>query len=202
VIIQFSIIGFENTLCGLDNGSVSAMTSNLYGAATFDLYETTNGFISTIYTEYDNYQFTNLSAGTYYVVANDGGGCTGQSDTIIIQDSNTVDFGLYVVNDAGCAVNSGKIFVTGLTGNPPYTYLWSNGSTGSTITGLTTGGYNVTVTDNTGCSVSKTGLVSQVPPLGIASILTTDPSCYSSDGEITVYITGGTAPYNFSASSI
>ena len=170
--------------------------------STFYLYETTNGYITSALTSFDNYQFTNLSAGTYYIVANDGGGCTGQSDTIIIQDSNTVDFGLYVVNDAGCAVNSGKIFITGLTGTPPYTYLWSNGSTGSTITGLTVGGYSVTVTDNSGCSVSKTELVSQVPPLGLASILTTDPSCYSSDGEITVYITGGTAPYNFSASSI
>jgi len=197
-----SVVGFENTLCGLNNGSVSAMTSNFYGQASFYLYETTNGYITSASTLYNNYQFTSLSAGTYYVVANDGGGCTGQSDTIIIQDSNTVDFGLYVVNDAGCAVNSGKIFITGLTGNPPYTYLWSNGSTGSTITGLTAGAYYVTVTDNTGCSVSKTTLVSQVPPLGIASILTTDPSCYSSDGEITVYITGGTAPYNFSASSI
>ena len=197
-----SVDGFTNTLCGNDNGSVTATTTNMFGNAIFYLYDYDNGFITSALTTYETFEFTNLSASTYYVVADDGGGCTGKSETIIIQDSNTVDYGLYVVNDAGCAVNSGKIFITGLTGNPPYTYLWSNGTTGSTLTGLTTGGYNVTVTDNTGCSVSKTTLVSQVPPLGIATILTTDPSCYSSDGEITVVVTGGTAPYNFSASSI
>ena len=197
-----SVGGVTNTLCGNNNGSVTATTTNMYGLATFYLYDNNSGFISSASTTYETYEFTNLSASTYYVVADDGGGCTGKSETIIVQPSNSVDYGLYVVNDAGCAVNSGKIFITGLTGNPPYTYLWSNGTTGSTLTGLTTGGYDVTVTDNTGCAVSKTALVSQVPPIGIGSIITTDPSCYSSDGEITVVITGGTAPYNFSASSI
>ena len=105
-----SISSFENTLCGLDNGSISATTSNLYGAAIFYLYDNVYGFISSASTTNSYYQFTSLSASTYYVIANDGGGCTGQSETVIIQDSNTIDFGLYVVNDAGCAVNSGKIF--------------------------------------------------------------------------------------------
>ena len=197
-----SVTDFKNTLCGENNGSITATTSNLFGVGSFYLYDTLNGYITSATSITNTVQFNGLSASTYYVIANDGAGCDGSSDTIIIQPSNTVDFDLYVVNDAGCAVNSGKIFVTGLTGTPPYTYLWSNGQTTSSITGLTTGSYFVTVTDNTNCSVTKTTLVSQVPPLGIASILTTDPSCYSSDGEITVYVTGGTAPYNYSASTI
>lgn len=197
-----SVTSFKNTLCGENNGSITATTSNLYGSGSFYLYDTLNGYITSATSITNTVQFNGLSASTYYVIANDGAGCDGSSDTIIIQPSNTVDFGLYVVNDAGCAVNSGKIFVTGLTGTPPYTYLWSNGETTSSITGLTAGAYDVIVTDRTNCSVSQTTLVSQVPPLGIASILTTDPSCYSSNGEITVYVTGGTAPYNYSASTI
>ena len=197
-----SVTSFKNTLCGENNGSITATTSNLYGLGSFYLYDTLNGYITSATSITNTVQFDGLSASTYYVIGNDGAGCDGSSDTIIIQPSDTVDFGLYVVNDAGCAVNSGKIFVTGLTGTPPYTYLWSNSETTSSITGLTAGAYYVTVTDRTNCSVNKTTLVSQVPPLGIASILTTDPSCYSSDGEITVYITGGTAPYNYSSSTI
>ena len=196
-----SVSSFENTLCGLNNGSISATTTNLYGQAGFYLYDSVAGYITSATSVSTNYQFTNLSASTYYVVANDGGGCTGQSESIIIQDSSTVDYGLYVVNDAGCAVNSGKIFITGLTGNPPYTYLWSNGQTTSSITGLTTGGYSVIVTDNTGCAVSKTTFVAQVPPIGIAAIFTDGPSCFGSDGEVTVVITGGTAPYYYSGST-
>jgi len=197
-----SIESFEDTLCGENNGSLSAVTSGYYGTATFSLYDSVYGFIMSASTAGNSYQFTNLSASTYYVIANDGGGCTGQSESVIIKDSSTIDFGFYVVNDAGCAVNSGKIFITGLTGNPPYTYLWSNGQTTSSISGLTAGFYNVTVTDSTGCAVNKVTSVSEVPSVGIASILTTDPSCYSSDGEITVIVTGGTSPYNFSASTL
>jgi hypothetical protein len=196
-----SVSSFENTLCGLDNGSINAITSNLYGQSSFYLYDSVDGYITSATSVTANYQFTNLSASTYYVVANDGGGCTGQSESVIIQDSTTVDYGLYVVNDAGCAVNSGKIFVTGLTGNPPYTYLWSNGATTSSISGLTTGGYSVMVTDNTGCSISKTTFVAQVPPIGIAAIFTTGPSCFESNGEVTVVITGGTGPYYYSGST-
>jgi len=196
-----SIGDFENTLCGLDNGSISAVTSNSYGLSSFYLYDSVNGYITSATSISNDYQFTNLSASTYYVVADDGGGCTGQSESIIIQDSSTVSYGLYVVNDAGCAVNSGKIFVTGLTGNPPYDYLWSNGQTTSSITGLTTGGYSVTVTDNTGCEVSQSVFVNQVPPIGIAAIFTTGPSCFESNGEVTVVITGGTGPYYYSGST-
>ena len=102
-----SVDGFTNTLCGNDNGSVTATTTNMFGNAIFYLYDYDNGFITSALTTYETFEFTNLSASTYYVVADDGGGCTGKSETIIIQDSNTVDYGLYVVNDAGCAVNSG-----------------------------------------------------------------------------------------------
>ena len=196
-----SINNFENTLCGEDNGTISVTTSNLYGESSFYLYDSVTGYITSGTSVSNDYQFTLLSASTYYVIANDGGGCTGQSESIIIQDSSTVDYGLYVVNDAGCAVNSGKIFVTGLTGNPPYTYLWSNGGTMSSISGLTTGGYTVTVTDNTGCEVSKSAFVAQVPPIGIAAVFTTGPSCFESNGEVTVVITGGTAPYYYSGST-
>ena len=197
-----SVTGIEHTFCGGNNGIITATTQNYYGTQTFELYDSVYGYITSGSSFDGQYVFNGLSASTYYVIANDGGGCTGQTESVIIYSSATVDFTLFVVNDAGCAVNSGKIFVSGLTGNPPYTYLWSNGQTTSSISGLTTGFYNVTVTDSSGCEVNKSTYVAKVPPIGIASVLTTDPSCYTSDGEFTVFITGGTAPYNFSASTL
>jgi hypothetical protein len=61
------------------------------------------------------------------------------------------------------ASGSGKIFVTGQTGIGPYTYIWSNGQTGSTATGLTIGFYDVTVTDSTGCSATSGTSVHHLP---------------------------------------
>ncbi len=196
-----SLSGLENTLCGFNNGSITATTSNFYGSAQFYLYENTLGYITSATSITDSYTFGSLTAGTYYVVANDGGGCTGKSETCIVKSSTTVDYGLYIIDDAGCAVNSGKIFITGLTGNPPYTYLWSNGDMTSSITGLTPGSYSVTVTDNTGCQISKSGIVNQVLPVGFGAFTVVNPSCYASDGEVTIIVTGGTAPYYYSGSN-
>lgn len=199
-----SISNYENTLCGLNNGSITATTTSTYNPFKFYLYETTIGYITSATTNSVNYIFNSLTAGTYYVTSTDNIGCTAQSETVIILSSDELDYGLYVVNDAGCAVDSGKIFVTGLTGTPPYTYSWNTTpvQTTSSITGLSAGAYIVTVTDGSGCVKSKTGIVTEVPPLGIVSILTTDPSCFSSDGEITVVVSGGTAPYNYSATTL
>jgi hypothetical protein len=44
-------------------------------------------------------------------------------------------------------------------GNPPYTYLWSNGATTPSITGLGGGVYTLTVTDANGCSTTLSVVV-------------------------------------------
>ena len=196
-----TIDSHTNTLCGLNNGSITASTTYSYGNATFSLYENTHGLIATS-SPYSNVtQFTSLSAGTYYVIANDGAGCTGKSETCIIKTSTTINYDLFVVDDAGCTTNSGKIFVSGLTGNPPYTYLWSNGGTSDSITGLTEGTYSVTVTDNSGCSVAKSANVTLVKPISIGSLYVTQPSCFTANGEVNVVVVDGTAPFYYLASN-
>ena len=196
-----SITDHIDTLCGDNNGSLTASTSNLYGTPSFYLYENTDGYITSGSSYGNTFEFTSLSAGTYYVVGDDGGGCTGKSETCIIKTSTTIDYGLYVVNDAGCAVNSGKVFVTGLTGNSPYTYLWSNGGIMSSITGLSEGTYSVTVTDSTGCGISKSCFVDTVDIVGFGVAYLTQPSCFSNDGAVSITITGGTAPFYYLGSN-
>lgn len=197
-----SITGIGNTTCGLNNGSLTASTTNYYGTAKFSLYNDDNVFITSGSSFDGTITFDGfLTADTYYIVVDDGGGCTGKTQTCIVKGSTTVDYGFYVVDDAGCSVNSGKIFVTGLTGNPPYTYLWNNGETTSSITGLTEGGYSVTITDSTGCSVTKSTSVKNVPPIGLGILVTTNPDCFVSNGSVEITVTGGTAPYYFSGSN-
>ncbi len=62
---------------------------------------------------------------------------------------------------AGCpAYNDGTATVNISSGGVgPYTYLWSTGATTATITGLTAGTYNVTVTDINGCTASTSATV-------------------------------------------
>jgi hypothetical protein len=197
-----SVNNVSNTLCNLDNGSINASTQFNYGQTRFSLYHNSLGFIrSTQNIPTGNVTFDNLPAGPYYIVADDGGGCTGRTSTVIVQDSSQLDYGIYVVNDAGCAVNSGKLYVTGITGTPPYTYLWSNNESTSSITGLTSGSYEVTVADSSGCVVVKSAIVNKVLPVGQAGVYVTQPGCFGSNGSATIVLSGGTPPFYYSGSN-
>jgi uncharacterized protein (DUF2141 family) len=197
-----SVIGVQSTTCGLDNGAVTGTSTSLYSSTEFSIYTENNTFVSSATTNLATSTFTNLSAGTYYLVALDLGGCTGRSQNFIIEDSTPLDFGLYTVPNSTCTnLPNGKIFVTGQTGTPPFTYLWSNGETTQSITALTEGNYSVQVTDFYGCVTSKSTTVNKVPPIGFGIFTATQPTCFSSNGVINMTVTGGTAPFYYSAST-
>ena len=197
-----SVVGVSNTTCELNNGSVTGTSTSDYSSTNYYLYDNANSFISSAVTNISYVEFANLSAGTYYMIAQDLGGCTGRSESFIIESSPPFNFGLYPVPNSSCGGTPiGKVLVTGMTGVSPYTYLWSNGTTGSTITGLTEGTYSVQITDSKNCQVTQSATVTKVDPIGFGSFSATSPSCLQQNGSITLTITGGTAPYYYSAST-
>jgi hypothetical protein len=190
------------TSCGFNNGSITGSSSTNYSSASFYLYSGNGQFITSAITNTNNVVFGSLTAGTYNVGVLDLGGCTGLSETIVIEDSSEFDFDFYVVPNSSCGGDSiGKLYVTGETGPSPYTYVWSNAETTSFITGLTQGNYSVTVTNSLGCSVTKTATVGVVNPVGFANFVVTQPTCFSNNGVVIMTITGGTAPFYYSAST-
>ena len=196
-------IGFQTevaTTCGLNNGSLTVTATSSCDIINYYLYSA-YGFVDSQTSSTNIGTFNNLSAGTYSVTAVDCAGCSGTSETCIIYSSNTLDYGFYIVNDTQCASPTGKVYVTGVTGNAPFTYEWSNGVTGDTITGLTAGGYGVTVTSSDGCVLSQVATVDFVPSIGLGSWTAVTPSCFVADGSLTLTITGGTGPYYYSGSN-
>jgi hypothetical protein len=189
-----------DTTCGESNGGVIVVATSdnadityyLYSGSTLLDQQTTTNLTA---------QFSPLGDGLYNIVGVNASGCSGSTGNFVINDSTPFDFGFYIVNDTPCQSPTGKIYVTGQTGNAPYTYLWSNFETTSSITGLTQGSYNVTVTDSLGCSLNKSALVELVPSIGLGSWSATTPTCYASDGSLTLTITGGTGPYLYSGSN-
>ncbi len=81
------------TSCGLNNGSVTGFTSGAYGNVKFSLYDGSDNFIISAQTPTSYYEFLSLSAGTYYIVADDGGGCTGITASVILTPSTGFTFG-------------------------------------------------------------------------------------------------------------
>lgn len=90
---------------------------------------------------------------------------------------------------------NGELTAMATCGFPPYSYLWSNGQTTQTITGLCAGNYSVTVSDSAGSSVANLSL-SQPSPITL-SFVSADPTV-GCNGSITVNPSGGTAPYSYS----
>ena len=198
-----NIVSVQNTTCGLNNGSVILGSSSLYSSTIFYLYSGNSTYItSATTTNQSDLTIGNLTAGTYYVTVLDLGGCTGKSQNFIVEESDIMDYGLYSVPNSSCGGTPiGKIYVTGLTGNPPFTYLWNNGAITSSITGLTAGVYSVQVTDGYGCNLSQSATVDTVNPIGLGIFTSIPPTCFSNDGSLSLTITGGTAPYYYSAST-
>jgi hypothetical protein len=197
-----SILGVQDTTCSQNNGSVTGTSTTQYSSTNYYLYHGDGVYSQSATTNQDSVVFGSLTAGTYYMTVLDLGGCTGRSQNFIVEESEPLNYGLYMVPNSSCGGTPiGKLTVTGLTGQPPFTYLWNNGSTGSTITGLTSGAYFVNVTDGYGCQLSQSETVIDVNPIGFGLFTAVPPTCFAANGEITLTITGGTAPYYYSAST-
>ena len=197
-----SILNVDNTTCSLNNGSVTGTSTTQYSSTNYSLYHGDGVFSQSATTNQDNIIFGSLTAGTYYMTVLDLGGCTGRSQNFIVEESEPLNYGLYMVPNSACGGTPiGKITITGITGQPPFTYLWDTGASGNTITGLTAGGYSVTVTDGYGCQLSKGETVVNVSQLGFGTFTSTPPTCFAADGTISLTVTGGTSPYYYSAST-
>ena len=94
---------------------------------------------------------TSLGAGEYLVEVTDGNDCTSSVLVEITSPDALVLTGI-ATDETSSEANDGTATVVANGGTGTYTYEWSNGSTTSTIEGLTPGVYQVVVTDENGCS--------------------------------------------------
>ena len=136
-----------------------------------------------------------VGAGNYCATVTDGGGCISSSCVSVIQNSPiTISMSQPPPICYG-AITTVNPFVSG--GQLPYSYSWSNGQTGTSLT-AGAGNYALLITDAIGCSASATVAITQAPPIN-AVVNSTATSCFaSSDGKATVNVAGGTLPYYYS----
>jgi hypothetical protein len=106
---------------------------------------------------------TALSTGTYYVSAFDELTlCESQRMSIQLNVSSELTATLISQINISCnGLSDGSATVGVSGGTAPYTYLWSNGSTSSMLSGVPSGVYNLFVTDANGCG-STTSVMATV----------------------------------------
>ena len=128
--------------------------------------------------------FAGITGFTY--VVSDACGQMSSVDVIITVSPPNCDFSLeLLVANAVCDQPNGMITAQ-VTPDGIYTYAWSNGGTGSSISNLNTGSYSLTVTDQTGfCTQQAQASIVNGPPVFIDSLSTAPGNC-AGDGSIII----------------
>lgn len=94
--------------------------------------------------------------------------------------------------------SDGSIHLINFQGTPPYTFLWSTGNTGSSLTDIPAGTYSVTITDGAGCRDTISSIVVTQPGAFVYNVIIKNVTCPGgSDGSLTFFLSGGTPPYTY-----
>ena len=139
---------------------------------------------------------TGLVSGVYTVIVSDNSSCAAM-DSIIVSSSSALVVVTSSTNVSCFGLTDASASANVTFGTPPYTYLWSTTATSSSITGIASGAFTVTVTDSTGCQSINIINITQ-PGYMSGLIIGTDVSCNGfSDGSADLTISGGTPPYTY-----
>ncbi len=154
-------------------------------------YQWSNGAVSQ--------DLTFVASGMYMLTVSDAAGCSAQTSANVgVSNANPVVLTLDSTNTIGCVdTMSGKIFVTTAGGEPPYTYLWSNGDIAEDLVNVGIGSYNLTATDNAGCKANIAATVDKPEALVVESEVK-NVTCFGyNDGSISVTVKNGSGLYTY-----
>ena len=138
----------------------------------------------------------NLPAGSYTVAVTDSKGCVKLAE-VQVDEPNGMDVTISKT-DISCFGNAdGTAMASVSGGSTPYTYLWNNGSTTADLTDLSTGIYEVTITDNGNCT-TVASIEIETPTLLELSLAANEPLCFNDpSGATQSSVSGGTLPYTY-----
>ncbi len=181
-----TVVGMENSSCLGPDGWVEVAPTG--GKAPFQ-YAWSHGLSGTGLA-------TQLAPGTYTVTVTDAGGCNG-SLSITIEAPEPIS-AFAEGSDPSCYDSEdGQIEALVVGGTPPYQYEWSQaGLEGAEVHNLGSGTYEVTVTDDRGCTATAFATLRAPLPLSVQPEIHA-ADCSGSTGRIALQVSGGTPPYSF-----
>lgn len=136
---------------------------------------------------------TNVGPGTYWVTLTDEHNYTYTSPQYVVEGT-TIPFDFMV--DEGIPIScyggsDGSLEAGIVQGTPPYSYQWSDGSSGPAAYDLAAGTYEVSVTDGYGCEVVKTYNLTEPTQVQLVFDVV-HTTCELENGELFLSGVGGT----------
>ena len=213
VIVTFNEVVNVNTSGGipqllLETGIIDQSANYISGSGTNQLtfrYNVQNGD-STTDLDYASSFALNLNGASIKDIENNDAvlslpvtgtpGSLGANHNIVINCNITLS--AIVQSDVSCNGDAdGSVDLTVSGGTLPYNYVWSNSATTEDISGLSSGTFNVVVTDANGCTATDSVTINESAAIS-TSIISTDVTCNGGyDGSADLTVSGGTAPYAF-----
>lgn len=139
-----------------------------------------------------------LAAGNYEVTVTDNNNCevinniSLEEPALLLGDLNITK--LLACNES----NDGEITVTPSGGTPPYQFLWNDGTSDSSITGLAPATYAITITDTNNCTFTDSILLNAPQELELIIDNQKNIDCNNgANGLIHTSTNGGAPPFQF-----
>ena len=146
--------------------------------------------------------FSGLTVGNYTITIIDDNSCQTTisanltEPTAIALNTNSTS--------SNCGQADGLVGVTASGGTVAgdYSYSWSQSGTSidtnAIVAGLVAGAYDITVTDDNGCTSSSLATITDIAGGTASAVQDLATSCFGScDGQATATITGGSSPYTY-----
>ncbi|AHM60822.1 gliding motility-like protein [Flammeovirgaceae bacterium 311] len=177
------IITYEYSRPSCANGRDAWIDLDVVGGSGSYTYSWSNGSTTE--------DLQNITSGSYTVTVTDALGCS-DTKTISVPLTQPISVVATEIIQADCMGNLGGITVAASNGTAPYTYTWTHGATGESLEDLEPGYYTVTVTDDMGCTTSRTF---QIKAPSMPQVQINGGSCGTST--LTAAASGGEGPYNY-----
>ncbi|MFN3341811.1 MAG: PKD domain-containing protein, partial [Flavobacteriales bacterium] len=188
-----------NVSCnGGSNGAITAAMVGTTGPWTVNWYNSAGVLLQTTPNVNTTDILTGLPAGTYTIETIDTALCA--RDTTITITQPTAVTGNAGTDAVICINNSTTLSATATGGTPPYTFVWSDGGTGSSyvVTPAANTCYDVIATDANGCtSVADQVCIFLNPPI-LATAMNDATICPGASIALTATAAGGNGgPYTY-----
>lgn len=186
------VSGTDVSCYGGANGTAQVTISN--GSGNYTITWSNGANIASI---------NGLAVGTYTVSVKDNvSGCS-VVGAYVVDAPDPVT----VINESITHINchgqlTGGINLQTIGGTAPYTYTWTRNasvvSTSQNLTNVPAGNYTLLITDNRGCTFTKTYIITQPAEALTHSVAITGASCFASaTGAINLEVWGGTPSYTY-----